>query len=129
MVGSYLFAVFGERKQNKYFSDNTVFGVSPYHYIWIVLPLFPYAVITAFTFSILGDLLLHHWDKIGHIDHLFRIVSTLMPILGLSCLSYISHRILTGRIIRIRSEWGRGILAFCILAIGPAIINSFQYLK
>lgn len=126
---SYFCGNFGERKQKKHFPDTTVLGISPYHFIWIIIPLFPYVAITAISLSNLGNLFLHNWGEIEHIDHLFKIVFTLLPVFGLSCLSYIAYRILTGGVIRIRPEWVRGILAFCILTVGPVIINSLQYLK
>lgn len=114
----------GERLQREHFSDATILGIYPYHFIWIVFPLFVYSVMTAAWLPYLATALFQNWLEAGFskwIVHLLSLIYTLLPFLGFCALFYLVYKILAGRFFKIRSEWGRAAFAMGLLFIVPIV--------
>lgn len=115
----------GERIQREYFPDTTVFGVYPYHFIWIVFPLFVYSVMTASWIPYLESVLFHNWLGASLSEtllHVLSLIYILLPFLGLSALLYVVYQILTGRVFKIRSEWGKALFTMGLLVAVPIVL-------
>lgn len=121
MISSYC-GNLGERMQRAHFPDTTIFGIYPYHFIWIVFPLFAYSVMTAAWLPYLENVLFHNWLGAGLSETLFHLLSltyTLLPFFGLCALLSIVYKILTGRLLKIRSERARALFSITLLIVVP----------
>lgn len=115
----------GERMQREYYSDTTIFGIYPYHFIWMVFPLFVYSMMTAAWLPYLVDALFHNGLGASFSEtllHLLSLIYTLLPFLGMSALLHVVYKILTGRIFKIRSEWGRALFTMGLLVVVPIVL-------
>jgi hypothetical protein len=115
----------GERMQREHFPDTTIFGIYPYHFIWIVFPLFVYSVMTAAWLPYLENTLFHNWlgaSLSKTFLHVLSLIYTLLPFLGLSALLYVVYKILTGRIFKAQLEWVRALLTIVFLVVVPIVL-------
>jgi hypothetical protein len=130
LISSY-YGNWGERMQREYFPDTTVFGIYPYHLIWMTIPVFLSAFITASWLPYFERTLLHNWFEGGFSEtvvHLLSLIYTFLPFLGLAALLYIVYKILSGKIFKIESEWAKALLSIGILAAGPILLYRFLLL-
>lgn len=114
----------GERMQREHFPDTTIFGIYPYHFVWIVFPLFAYSVMTAAWLPYLAAALFQNWREASLskiIVHLLSLIYTLLPFLSVCALFYAVYKILAGKIFAVRSEWGRAALAVGLLVVVPIL--------
>lgn len=114
----------GEWMQRAYFPDKTIFGIHPYHFIWMVFPLFIYGAFTASWIPYLVAALFQNWFQVPFADnviYLLSLIYTLLPFLGLTALLYFIYKILIGRIFKIQSEWGKAALSLVLLVIVPIV--------
>lgn len=119
---------FGEQLQRERFPDTTLFGIYPYHFIWLIIPLFVYAVMVAAWFPYFAEALFRNWPGAGlaeSLAHLLSLIYTSLPFLGFWSLFYLVYKILTGTIFKIRSEWGRALLTIALLVAAPVIFYRF----
>lgn len=115
----------GERTQREYYSETTIFGIYPYHFIWMVFPLFVYSMMTAAWLPYLVDALFHNGLGASFSEILLYLVSLmyiLLPFLGLSALLSLVYKILAGKLFKIRSEWGRALVTMGLLVVVPIIL-------
>ncbi|TAK02048.1 MAG: hypothetical protein EPO39_13825 [Candidatus Manganitrophaceae bacterium] len=115
----------GERMQRELFPDSTIFGIYPYHFIWMVFPFFIYVVMTASWLPYLAGVLFQNWLEASFSRTLARALSlifTLLPFVGMCALLYSVYKILNGTIFKIRSEWGRAGLSIGLLIVVPIIL-------
>ncbi len=114
----------GEWMQRAYFPDKTIFGIHPYHYTWMVFPLFVYGAMAATWLPYFAEALFQNWRG-GGAETLARSLSfiyTLLPFLGLSVLLYLVYKILTGRLFKIESEWAKALISVGVLLVGPILL-------
>ncbi len=115
----------GERMQRDHFPETTVFGIYPYHLIWMIVPFFLSAFVLATWLPYFESALFRDWlearlsSRIAGILSLFYV---LLPASGLAGLLYLVYNILTGRIFKIESEWGRAALTIGLLVIVPILL-------
>lgn len=124
MISSYS-GNLGERIQREHFPDTTIFGIYPYHFIWIVFPLFAYSVFTAAWLPYLESVLFHNWLGAGLSEtllHLLSLIYVLLPFLSLSALLSVVYKILIGRIFKIKSEWARALFSMGLLVVVPIVL-------
>jgi hypothetical protein len=122
---------FGERIQKEQFPEGTLFGIYPYHLIWMTVPLFLSAFGTATWLPYLEGVLFHNWRGAGGAKtaaHLLSLGYTLLPFLGLAALLYLVYKILTGEIFKIGSEWGKALLSIGVLIVVPVLFYQFLLL-
>jgi len=115
----------GERVQRERFPETTVFGIYPYHFIWIVIPLFAYSAMTASWLPYLESVLFHNWIGRSFSEtllHFLSLIYILSPFLGLSALIYLVYKILNGSVLKIRSEWGRALFTIGLLVVVPIVL-------
>lgn len=115
----------GERIQREHFSEPTIFGIYPYHFIWLVFPLFVYSMMTAAWLPYLENALFRHGLGASLSEtllYLFSLIYTFLPFLGVSVLLHVVYKILTGRISKIKSEWGRALFAVGLLVVVPIVL-------
>ncbi len=124
LVSSY-FGNLGERMQSENFSEATIFGICPYHLIWMIVPCFLSAFVLAAWLPHFESALFHNWLQAGlsgTIGRLLSLIYILLPILGLAGLLYLVYKVLTGRIFKIESEWGRAVLTIGLLVVVPVVL-------
>lgn len=113
---------FGERVQREKFPETTIFGIYPYHLIWMTVPFFLSALILATWLPYFEGALFHNWPIASFsrtIGRLLSLIYILLPMLGLAGLLYLVYKILTGNIFKIESEWGRAVLTIGLLVAVP----------
>jgi hypothetical protein len=114
----------GERVQREQFSDRTVFGVYPYHFVWMIVPLFVSVYITASWLPYFESALFRDWLQGGFsktATDLLSLVYVLLPALTLWYLLYAVYKILNGKILKIRSEWMKALFAIGLLVAVPIV--------
>lgn len=122
---------FGERTQKEQFPEETVFGIHPYHFIWMTIPFFLSAFATATWLPYFESVLFHDWRGAGGAKtaaHLLSLLFTLLPFFGLAAVLYLIYKILTGEIFKIRSEWRKGLLSIVLLAAAPVLLYQILLL-
>lgn len=123
IVTSAYWGKFGERIQKDRFPEGTIFGVHPYHYLWMIVPFFLAAFLTASWLPYLEGVLYRKWRGAGGtLSHLLNLVYTLLPPAGLGALLYIAYKTLAGGVVKVRSEWVRALFTIGLLIVAPVVL-------
>jgi hypothetical protein len=120
---AYLFGRIGEQTQEEGFDEKTVFGIRPFHFIWIFIPLYPYSIGLVHATGVLVKTLMMLWGDMSIISSFIYLLGLIPVAIWLLPLG-ILYAILTNEIL---SGMGKIIksLASCAILIFGFIIAVF----
>lgn len=116
---------FGEEIQKEEFEENTVLGVKPYHWIWVIFPTYWYALGIVYVAVKFIAFQFATWGDTSIITSIMSLLA-LLPILAWCYPLLLVHRVLTGEILSEQNSFIRGIANFGILILGMAIATGLQ---
>lgn len=122
---AYLAGNFGEEIQREEFSDDTVLGVKPYHWIWSIFPLYWYSLGIVFVATKFIAFQLATWGDTSIFVSILSLLA-LIPIIAWIYPLRLVHRVLMGELLSAQNAVIRGMANFGILILGMGAATVLQ---
>ncbi|MDA2912503.1 hypothetical protein MYX77_00835 [Acidobacteriia bacterium AH_259_A11_L15] len=119
---AYQFGKVGAETQASEFQDSTVLGIGPYHWVWIVFPLYLYARDIVFVVAKFFALQFLTWRDMSMVGALISFLA-LIPVIAWIAPIVMTYNVLTGESLSDKSPGVRG-LANAGIIIGGALLAS-----
>jgi hypothetical protein len=115
----------GERIQAKAFPENTVLGIWPYHWLWLMVLLYSYGLGIIFVVAKSLAVLLHTWGDRSFVDG-FAALLALIPVVAWFYPLAFTYKVLRRQIFFERSPGFRFIVNLGVSVAGPLVATGLQ---
>jgi hypothetical protein len=119
---AYKFGKVGAETQASEFEDNTVLGIRPYHWVWIIFPVYLYSLAIVFVVAKFFALQFLTWRDVGMVGAFISFLA-LVPVIAWIAPVVMSYNVLAGESLSEKSPGVRS-LANTGIIIGGALLAS-----
>jgi hypothetical protein len=122
---AYTFGMFGAYIQTSEFEDTTVLGIRPYHWVWIVFPLYFYGLAIVFVVTKFFALQFFTWRDLSMVGSFISLLA-LVPVIAWVAPVVLTYNVLAGKSLSEKPPGVRALVNTGIILGGALLASGVQ---